>query len=98
MNENILIVEDDPVIASMYAGKFEREGFNVKIAENGIIATTIISSFFPKVILMDMMMPTMNGFETIGVIRKLAPSLEDSKIIVFSNLSSEEDRTKAKEL
>lgn len=98
MNENILIVEDDPVIASMYAGKFEREGFVVKIAENGIAATTIIGSFFPNVILMDMMMPTMNGFETIAVIRKLAPSLEASKIIVFSNLSSEEDRSKAKEL
>lgn len=70
----------------------------VKIAENGIEATTIIGTFSPKVILMDMMMPTMNGFETIGVIRKLAPTLEYSKIIVFSNLSSEEDRAKAKEL
>ena len=98
MNQNLLIVEDDPIIAEMYAGKFEREGFHVKIAENGIIATTIIWTFSPAVILLDMMMPTMNGFETISVIRKLAPSLETTKIIIFSNLSGEGDRNKAKEL
>lgn len=45
-----------------------------------------------------MMMPTMNGFETIGMIRTLAPSLEQSKIIVFSNLSGEEDRERAMSL
>lgn len=98
MGTNILIVEDDTVIAKMYAEKFEREGFVVKRAENGIEAATVIASFIPDVILMDMMMPTMNGFETIGMIRTLAPSLEQSKIIVFSNLSSEQDRERAMSL
>lgn len=98
MNEKILIVEDDSEIAAMYAGKFEREGFQVKIAVDGIQATSVVGDFAPQVILMDMMMPTMSGFETIGVIRRLAPSLENSKIIVFSNLSSEEDRKRAKDL
>jgi len=41
------------------------------------------------------MMPSMDGFETLSTIRKLAPSLEKSKIIMFSNLNSKEDIEKA---
>lgn len=86
----ILIVEDDLELANMYSMKFEREGFTVKICPNGLNAVTDVTSYIPDVILLDIMMPGMDGFETLRVIRQLAPSLK-TKIIMFTNLNSQSD-------
>lgn len=86
----VLIVEDDNELATMYKIKFEKEWMDVKIADNWLIAVSEVTNFKPNIILLDIMMPSMDGFETLRVIRQLAPSLE-SKIIMFSNLNSKED-------
>lgn len=86
----VLIVEDDNDLATMYKIKFEKEGFEVKIADNWINAVSAVTNFLPNVILLDIMMPTMDWFETLRVIRELAPSLK-CKIIMFSNINSKED-------
>ncbi len=91
MNEiKVLIVEDDMELAQMYRLKFEKEWFQVKIADNWFTAVTLVTEFEPNAILLDIMMPSMDWFETLRVIRELAPSL-DCKIIMFSNLNSKED-------
>ncbi|MBP8017121.1 response regulator [Candidatus Gracilibacteria bacterium] len=93
----ILIVEDDKDISTMYKIKFQKEGFNVKVVENGLDAVTEVTEFKPHVILLDIMMPSMDGFETLRVIRELAPSLH-TKIIMLSNLNSKEDIEKSMRL
>lgn len=96
-NIKILIVEDDINLASMYKIKFEKEWFEVKIANNWLIAVTQIAEFKPNIILLDIMMPSMDWFETLKVIRQLAPSIT-CKIIMFSNLNDKADIEKSMRL
>lgn len=93
----VLIVEDDMELATMYKLKFEKEWFNVKIADNWFTAVTEVTVFNPNIILLDIMMPSMDWFETLRIIRELAPSLE-CKIIMFSNLNSKDDIDKCMKL
>ena len=81
----------------MYAMKFERSGFVVKIATTGIDAVVQAVEFRPDAILLDIMMPSMNGFEALGALRNLAPSMRQVRIVVFSNLSGSDDRKRAME-
>ncbi|EKE30337.1 MAG: DNA-binding response regulator [uncultured bacterium (gcode 4)] len=91
MNDSkILIVEDDKELATMYKIKFDKEWYIVKVADNWLTAITEVTEFEPNIILLDIMMPSMDWFETLRVIRELAPSL-DCKIIMFSNLNSKDD-------
>lgn len=85
--KKIMLVEDDEALSAMYRVKFENAGFEVEICTNGITAITDITEFMPDVILMDIMMPSMDGIETLSTIRHLAPTLK-TKIIMFSNLNS----------
>lgn len=93
----ILIVEDDMELANMYKLKFDKEWFNTKIADNWFTAVTEVTTFNPNIILLDIMMPSMDWFETLRIIRELAPSLE-CKIIMFSNLNSKDDIDKCMKL
>lgn len=91
MNDiKVLIVEDDVELAKMYKLKFEKEWCIVRIADNWFTAVTLVTEFEPNAILLDIMMPSMDWFETLRVIRELAPSL-GCKIIMFSNLNSKAD-------
>ena len=97
MQNKILIVEDDTDLSTMYKIKFEKEWFEVKVADNWLTAVTFVTEFKPNAILLDIMMPSMDWFETLRVIRDLAPSL-NTKIIMFSNLNSKDDIDKCMKL
>jgi DNA-binding response OmpR family regulator len=58
---SIAIVEDDQAIAQMYRIKFEAEGFSVQTAENGKIGLQLLETMKPDIVLLDIMMPEMNG-------------------------------------
>lgn len=94
-NLKVLIVDDEKSLVEMYKLKLEKEGFDVKTAYDWLNALSLISEYLPDLILLDIMMPSMNGFETLSTIRELAPSLAKTKIIMFSNLNSKEDINKA---
>lgn len=89
-SRKILIVEDDATISTLYRIKFEKEGYIVKVSGDGMEAVTHVMEFAPDAILLDIMMPSMDGFEALRVIRELAPSLH-TKIIMFSNLNRQTD-------
>lgn len=85
----IAIIEDDVVIAQMYRMKFEAEGFEVQIAENGRLGVELCEKFRPDIILLDLKMPEMPGEEALQKIRnthwgKAIP------VIVLTNLGEEE--------
>jgi CheY-like chemotaxis protein len=85
----ILIVEDDLVIREIYALKFELEGYPVQAAENGALALELIEEFQPHYILLDMMMPVMDG---LTFMRHYSTREETGEVIVFSNVSSPAQR------
>lgn len=89
--KKILIVEDEKDIVDIYKMKLEKEWFIVDVAIDWFVALTKAIEFNPDLILLDIMMPNMNWFESLSTIRHLAPSMKNTKIIMFSNLSSKSD-------
>lgn len=85
----IAIIEDDATISQMYRMKFEADGFDVRLASNGIIGVSLIESFRPDVILLDIQMPEMDGAEALRRIRSHAWG-KTIPVIVLTNLGEEE--------
>lgn len=93
----ILFVEDDQALASVYAKRMETEGFEVKLCDNGQTALSVAIEFKPNLILLDLMMPRISGFDVLDILRN-TPETCNTKIIVLSALSQPTDKAKAKEL
>lgn len=87
--KKILIVEDDSFIRDIYQVKFNQEGFDVTTAENGLEAIKKLEKDTPDVILLDVIMPYMDGME---VLRKIKSSNDwkDIPIIMLTNISEKE--------
>lgn len=85
----IAIIEDDPVISQMYRMKFEADGFDVKLADNGKRGVALVEDFLPDMILLDLQMPEMTGDEALEKIRK-EPWGADVPVIILTNLGAEE--------
>ena len=85
----IAIIEDDPVISQMYRMKFEADGFDVQLANNGARGVALVESFTPDIILMDLQMPQMDGTEALTIIRSKTWGA-NIPVIVLTNLGEEE--------
>jgi two-component system response regulator ArlR len=85
----IAIVEDDLAISQMYRLKFEGEGFTVQSAEDGKLGLELIESMKPDIVLLDLMMPEMNGDELLSRLRKTDWG-KDMKVIILTNMGEEE--------
>lgn len=85
----IAIIEDDPVISQMYRMKFEADGFDVKLADNGKRGVALVEDFRPDMILLDLQMPEMTGDEVLEKIRKEVWG-KDIPVIILTNLGAEE--------
>lgn len=93
----LLIIEDDLFLLNMYASKFELEGFDVVLAEDGEKGWKTTIKEIPDIILLDIMMPKMNGFE---VLEKLKSDDRVSRIpvILLTNLSQKDEIERAMNL
>lgn len=93
----VAIIEDDQVIAQMYRIKFESEGYTVETAENGKVGLDMAEKIKPDIILLDLMMPEMNGDE---VLKNLRASTwgKDIKVIILTNVGEQEIPTDVREL
>ena len=85
----IAIIEDDPVISQMYRMKFEVDGFEVQLADNGKTGIALVESFTPDIILLDLQMPEMNGDEALEIIRKKDWG-KNIPVIILTNVGEEE--------
>lgn len=90
----VLIVEDEVMLLEVTKLRLEAEGFEVDTAENGKEGLLKAMSGKPDVILADLMMPDMDGWEMIKIIRSNS-DLKDVPIIILSALGREEDIQKA---
>lgn len=89
MSHKIAIVEDDGVIRQMYRMKFENEGFEVQVAENGRDGVALVAHMKPDIILLDLHMPEMNGGEALSEIRTTSWG-KHIPVIILTNLGEEE--------
>jgi len=80
----LLIVEDDVTVATIYRNKLTYEGFQVVVATDGQEGFNKAQNFRPDVVLLDLMLPTINGVELIHKFRA-DPLFKDMPIVVFSN-------------
>lgn len=85
----IAIIEDDQVISQMYRMKFEADGFEVQLAENGQQGVDLVKEFKPDIILLDLQMPNMNGSEALSQIRGHDWG-KNIPVIILTNLGEEE--------
>lgn len=86
----VLIVEDDHFYSKVYESRLTKAGFNVTLVSNGETALNLIKEHKPKLILLDLIMPIIDGFEVITTLKNDS-SLSDIPVIVLSNLNQQED-------
>lgn len=92
----VLIVDDDPFILDMYVLKFKEFEYNISIATDGKNALAKIKKEKPDIVLLDVVMPLMDGFEVMQEIQKDEPP--HPKIILLTNLGQKEDIEKGMRL
>ncbi|HBG81432.1 TPA: response regulator [candidate division CPR2 bacterium] len=90
----ILIVEDDPYILKMYELKLGMAGYDVKTAINGRLGLDKVREKKPDLILLDILMPEMDGFEVLEHL-KGDPDTKGVPVLVLSNLGQEDHINKA---
>lgn len=95
----ILIVEDDKDLLEIMFTRLVSSGFQVLKAEDGRKGLNAILLEHPDLVLLDIMLPEMNGFEVLESIRGNGDKeIADTKVIILSNLWSDKDILKAKAL
>lgn len=95
--KKILLVEDDDALANVYMMRLEVEGFEAKRVADGEQALAIAREYRPDLILLDIMMPKVSGFDALDILRN-TPETGNVKIIVLTALSQENDRKRAEDL
>ncbi len=92
----VLIVEDDSFLREICVKKLIKEGFNVQEAVDGEQALKMINEIIPDIILLDIILPALDGFQVLSAIRSdKNPKISKIPIIVLSNLGQDEDIDKA---
>lgn len=87
----VLIVDDDQTLCDMYAERLKAEGFEVAVAHNGEEGAAKATEYLPNVILLDLMMPKVNGFNTLEILK----STEETKnipVLLLTALIQEENK------
>lgn len=93
----ILLVEDDKSLQEIYGVRLGSEGYNVLIAGDGEEALNIALNEKPDLILSDVMMPKISGFDMLDILRS-TPGIKDTKVIIMTALSSDDQRERGEKL
>jgi DNA-binding response OmpR family regulator len=95
--KKILIIEDDIAISAMYQVKFEKSGYRAYIANDGSIGLTLAKEEFPDLILLDVIMPQLDGFSVLEELKK-DEETKNIPVIMLTNLGTEEDKERGRKL
>ncbi|HXF44174.1 MAG TPA: response regulator [Candidatus Paceibacterota bacterium] len=93
----ILLVEDEPLLANLLKQRLEKEGYVVIHAGDGEAALSALKSTHPDLILLDIILPKMSGFEFMEQLKN-NPAYGSSPVVIISNLGQESDVEKGKVL
>ena len=94
MEKIVLIIDDDEKLSKMLAFLFMAKGFKVESANSGPAAFKVLERVKPSIVILDIMMPEMDGFEVCEKVKD-DPILKDIPVIILSALSSEQNREKS---
>jgi DNA-binding response OmpR family regulator len=95
--KRILLVEDDDALANVYLMRLQTEGFDVRRVANGEDALAAAISYRPDLVLLDVMMPKVSGFDVLDIIRN-TPETANLKVIMLTALSQDSDKERAQAL
>jgi DNA-binding response OmpR family regulator len=95
--KTICIIDDDSIIVSMYRKKFELDGFKIVTASNGIDGLKVIKQEKPDIVLLDIVMPKLDGLGLLKQMRALR-EIAGIPVIILTNLDSPKERRSACEL
>lgn len=95
--KRILLVEDDQNMANVYISRLQAEGFDVRLVSDGEAALTAALNYHPNLVVLDVMMPKVNGFDVLDILRN-TPDTANLKIMMLTALSQEADRARAESL
>ena len=95
--KRILLVEDDDSLATVYTTRLQAEGFDVRRVANGEDALAAALNYQPNLVLLDVMMPKVSGFDVLDILRN-TPETSDLKIIMLTALSQDSDKERAESL
>jgi DNA-binding response OmpR family regulator len=95
--QRILLVEDDDALANVYITRLQAEGFDIRRVSNGEEALATALSYKPDLIVLDVMMPKVSGFDVLDILRN-TPETANLKIIMLTALSQPSDQERAKSL
>jgi two-component system phosphate regulon response regulator PhoB len=92
--KKILLVEDDLALAQVYKSRLELEGFEVAHTKDGEDALKTAVEFKPDLVLLDVMMPKINGFDVLDILRN-TPQTKDVHVIMLTALGQDKDMERA---
>jgi len=95
--KRILLVEDDDALANVYVTRLQAETFDVRRVANGEDALASAISYRPDLILLDVMMPKVSGFDVLDILRN-TPETANLKVIMLTALSQDSDKERAESL
>ena len=90
MNESILVAEDQPHIRALIEFKLKNNGYRVVAVEDGEAALTKAKEMIPDMILLDVMMPMMTGFEVLAALKKIPETMNIPVLLVTAQSNENE--------
>ncbi|MDO4870765.1 MAG: response regulator [Candidatus Saccharibacteria bacterium] len=91
--KKVLLVEDDQSLQEIYGVRLQHEGYRVFTASDGEEALSVALKERPDLILSDVMMPKISGFDMLDIMRS-TPEIKDTKVIIMTALSSDDQRSR----
>ncbi|MDB5166526.1 MAG: hypothetical protein JWM37_598 [Candidatus Saccharibacteria bacterium] len=95
--KRILMVEDDDALANVYTTRLLAENFDVRRVSNGEEALSAALTYKPDLVLLDVMMPKVSGFDVLDILRN-TPETASLKIVMLTALSQDSDKDHANQL
>lgn len=95
--KRILLVEDDDALANVYTTRLQAERFDVRRVANGEEALATALNYHPDLVLLDVMMPKVSGFDVLDILRN-TPETTNLKVIMLTALSQQSDKDRAESL
>ena len=95
--KKILLIEDDQAISIMYKGKLEADGLTVLTAANGADGLELAKRENPDLILLDIIIPQLDGFSVLAELKK-DQKIKGTPVIMLTNLGTDEDRVKGEKM
>ena len=95
--KKILLVEDDDALANVYVMRLQAENFDCRRVANGEDALAAAREYKPDLVLLDVMMPKISGFDVLDILRN-TPDTANLKVIMLTALSQDSDKQRAQSL